>query len=81
MKKHHIDALPALFGLIVALLDATLQWAGALHVSGAVAALILALGIALGRAGEHRAANISSAPSADKERAMAPRCGARRMSG
>ncbi len=49
MRKHIIDAIPAVTGLAAAMLDAALQWAGAYHVSGATAALVLSLGIALGR--------------------------------
>jgi hypothetical protein len=49
MRKHIIDAIPAATGLAAAMLDAGLQWAGAYHVSGATAALVLSLGIAMGR--------------------------------
>jgi hypothetical protein len=49
MRKHIIDAIPAITGLAAAMLDAALQWAGAYHVSGATSALVLSLGIALGR--------------------------------
>jgi hypothetical protein len=49
MRKHVIDAIPAVTGLAAAMLDAALQWAGAYHVSGATSALVLSLGIALGR--------------------------------
>ncbi|MGI8690782.1 MAG: hypothetical protein ACR2M3_19560 [Thermomicrobiales bacterium] len=49
MRKHVIDALPALTGLAAALVDATLGWAGTVHWSGATSSLVLASGLALGR--------------------------------
>ncbi len=49
MRKHLIDALPALTGLAAALVDAALGWAGTVHWSGATSSLVLASGLALGR--------------------------------
>lgn len=50
MRRHLIDALPAITGLAAALTDTALGWAGTLHTDGTTATLILAVAIALGRA-------------------------------